>query len=332
MGCTFVQVPIHSIPLSMIPRRSRVMKAKPGFVRHLEKNGCRCRVTSVDHLEELGREIVSIHDEGLLEDAIYNYTGTKKPYHSPKLPRTLPGAKSIVVVSTPQPMIRATFRWEGRDVRLTVPPTYADAYRVENRVRRLLKEAFAPRRYKLVRARLPLKLLAVRSGLALYGRNNIAYVPMFGSFHRLSAFYSDYDSPVDNWQDKRALPMCDRCRACLDACPTRAIRDDRFLVSAERCLTFMNEKPADVIFPRWVDASWHNALVGCMHCQMVCPYNRRHTVWFDDREEFGEEETAYLLRGEFRGERAARMDRKLKRIGLDLTAFPRNLGVLLGVE
>jgi hypothetical protein len=39
--------------------------------------------------------------------------------------------------------------------------------------------------------------------------------------------------------------------------------------------------------------------------------------------------TAYLLEGEFKGEKAKAMEEKLKLIGLDLSIFPRNLQVLL---
>lgn len=305
------------------------MKTRAEFAKHLEQNGCHGSVVSVEHLDELGREMRTLHDEGLLDDNIYHYTGTKRPYHTPRLPRSLPDAKSIIVVTTPQPMVRSSFHWRGEIVRLVTPPTYSDAYRLERMSRRLLKNALGERGHRFVRARLPLKLLAVRSGLALYGRNNLAYIPRFGSFHRPAAFYSDYESPVDNWQDKRALPLCDRCTACLDACPTKAIRADRFLVSAEKCLTYLNEKSSDIPFPRWVSPSSHNALVGCMRCQVACPYNKKHNDWYEDREEFSEEETAYLLGGKFSGKKAAVMETRLKRIGLDLSGFPRNLRVLL---
>ena len=48
----------------------------------------------------------------------------------------------------------------------------------------------------------------------------------------------------------------------MNKCPTKAIRQDRFLISAEQCLTFFNEKPDD--FPEWVNPVWHNCLIGCM--------------------------------------------------------------------
>lgn len=229
-------------------------------------------------------------------------------------------------------MLRTTFHWEGRKVQAVVPPTYFDANKVTWRARHELKEAFKPRQYRFVRSTLPVKLLAVRSGLAQYGRNNITYVPRYGSFHRLTAFYSDYDSPTDNWQDKHALPLCAKCNACIRACPTGAIQKDRFLIRAERCLTYLNEKDAKHEFPKWLDASAHNSIIGCMRCQMVCPYDKKVADWCEHRGEFSEEETAYLLRGVFKGEKGTKMKRKLSSIGLDLNTFPRNLKVILDAE
>lgn len=286
-------------------------------------------MVSVDHLEELGAEIGALHDKGLLADEIYNYTGTERPFHTPRLPRSLPGAKSLIIVGTPQPMVRTTFHWRGRAYKLEVPPTYFDAPKVASRARNTLREAFRPCEYRFVRAQIPQKLLAVRSGLAMYGRNNITYIPKYGSFYRPTVFYTDYESPVDYWQEKKALPLCSKCRACRNACPTGAIQPERFLIRADICLTYLNEKPAKTRFPKWVKASSHNALIGCMRCQKACPYDKQMVSWYEDRGEFSEEETEYLLKGKFSGRKAKRMETKLKRVGLDLSSFPRNLKVLL---
>jgi epoxyqueuosine reductase len=316
-----------SIDESSIPRRSDTMDGKLRFIQYLEKRGCYGSVVSTKHLEELGAEIKALHDEHALADAIYTDYGG--PIFNPRLPRSLPHAKSIVVVATPQPMLRTTFHHDGNSYQFIVPPTYFDAAKVTWHARSLLKEAFRANSYRFVRAVLPLKLLAVRSGLAFYGKTNVTYVPKYGSFHRLTAFYSDYDCPVDNWQEKKALPLCGKCRACLNACPTGAIHKDRFLIRAERCLTYLNEKASKHNFPEWVDPSSHNALVGCMRCQWACPYDKDLVNSFEDRGEFSEEETAYLLKGKFSGPKAASIEKKLKWLGIDLSIFPRNLQALL---
>ncbi len=303
------------------------MSGKLRFIQHLEKNGCYASVVSADHAVELGEEIRSLHDEGRIDDSLYS--DYLKAYVTPQLPRSLPKANSIIVVSMPQPMIRTTFHRKGRAYQFVIPPTYYDGNKVVRRSRRLLAEAFEPESYKFVRAALPVKLLAVRSGLALYGKNNITYVPKHGSFHRLTAFYSDYDSPIDNWREKNVLPLCDKCKACLNACPTGAIMRDRFQIRAERCLTYLNEKASGNKFPQWIDSSAHNSLIGCMRCQRICPYDKDVVDWYEDRGVFSEEETAYLLKGKFQGSKAAKMEKKLKLVGVDLSIFPRNLEALL---
>jgi epoxyqueuosine reductase len=303
------------------------MSGKPNFIRYLEKHGCLASVVSTKHLEELSTEINALHKQHLLADAIYTDYGGK--VFNPHLPKSFPRARSVIVVATPQPMLRTTFHHDGHSYQFIVPPTYFDYFKVTSHAKNLLKEAFGSKSYRFVKASLPLKLLAVRSGLASYGRTNVTYVPKYGSFHRLTAFYSDYESPIDYWQEKKALPLCGKCKACLNACPTGAIHEDRFLIRAERCLTYLNEKASKHKFPSWVDPSSHNALIGCLRCQLACPYDKELRTNFEDRGEFSEEETAYLLKGKFSGSKAVSIEKKLKRLGLDLSTFPRNLQALL---
>jgi epoxyqueuosine reductase len=300
------------------------------LLQHLEKRGYRASIVSASHVDELGEEIRTLHERGQIYDEFYRQY--ENPYFHPKLPGDFKDAKSIVVMATPQPMIRTTFHFKGRDFKLMVPPTYFDGNKVTSKARRDLKTALGPKEYRAVRATLPQKLLAARSGLAMYGRNNITYIPGLGSLYRLTSFYTDYESPVDMWQDREMLPQCAKCKACMKACPTMAIQEDRFLLHVDRCLTYMNEKSSEHAFPEWVDRGAHNMLIGCMRCQRSCPYDKDLVNWYEDRGEFNEEETAYLLKGVFREKEAERMNRKLKRIGLDLTVFPRNLDVLLDRE
>lgn len=292
---------------------------------YLEKNGCYGRVVSIDHLEELREQVKDLHAKGLLDESYY--IGSVVPRLEPKEVRGMSKARSIFVTSIPSPAIRTRFHWKGEEIELTIPPTYDSYVSASNRSRQLLKEAFAPEKHWIARAILPIKLLAVRSGLAKYGRNNITYIPKCGSFHTLSALYTDYESPEDHWQEMEALPKCATCRACMKACPTGAISEDRFLIRVEKCLTYFSEMPSSKPFPEWISPSAHNSLVGCMRCQRACPYNKDIIDWHRNAGNFTEEETAYLLKGEFKGAKAKAMDRKLKRIGLDLSVFPRNLEV-----
>jgi epoxyqueuosine reductase len=161
----------------------------------------------------------------------------------------------------------------------------------------LVNNILEPNGYKAAYARLPQKTLAVRCGLAKYGRNNITYVEGMGSFHRLTTLYSDFPSNEDNWRELQMMEMCNECSACTRKCPTGAIPTDRFLLRVERCLTHHNEQPQEVPFPDWIDPSWHNCLVGCLHCQYVCPVNKKVKNWTEKGPEFTEEETKLILEG-----------------------------------
>jgi epoxyqueuosine reductase len=150
-----------------------------------------------------------------------------------------------------------------------------------------------------------------------------------GSFLQLVAVYSDLPCQRDSWQEAQMMKSCRKCYACRQNCPTGAIPDDRFLLRAERCIVFHNEKKGDIPFPVWIDPSWHNCLFGCLHCQRVCPQNREFLRWIEEKEEFSQEETALLLEGVPRERLPAATVRKLEHLDLleDTDRLPRNLGV-----
>lgn len=192
----------------------------------------------------------------------------------------------------------------------------------------------AKKGYRVARTVLPLKLLAVRSGLGSYGRNNVCYVSGMGSFLQLVAFFSDLPCHEDHWQEPQMMENCQNCYACRQNCPTDAIPSDRFLLHAERCISFHNEKKGNIPFPTQIDPSSHNCLIGCMHCQRVCPQNREFLQWIEEKEEFTQEETALLLKGVPRDQLPATTMRKLERLELleDAEILPRNLSVFFGAQ
>ena len=153
-----------------------------------------------------------------------------------------------------------------------MPPHYAGYRTVPDGLTAVVAEALAAGGHRAVRFEPPLKTLAAGSGLARYGRNNVAYVPGLGSYLMLAACATDAPPPAGTpWSEPRQLARCERCTACLRACPAGAIRADRFLLQTDRCLTSTNESEAP--FPDWVDPAWHHAAVGCLRCQQSCPEN-----------------------------------------------------------
>jgi len=293
----------------------------------LKERGYKGRIVSIQHLGDLQEEIEGRYRQGLFDEEFYQEWLTGFAFSPPD---SLPEARSMIVVAVPQPQTRVTFTWDGEPVRFIIPPTYFEQ-RTENRVRELLARVLEPAGYRVAEAVLPKKLLAVRSGLAAYGKNNISYVPGMGSFHGLVAVYSDLSAQEDNWREPQMMESCQNCSACLRHCPVGAITSERFLLRAERCITFHNEKPGDVPFPAWIDPSWHNCLVGCLHCQRVCPQNREFLHWVEERVEFSQEETALLLQGVALDQLPPATAKKLEQSDAVelLDVLPRNLGVLL---
>lgn len=297
------------------------------LLSQLARQGYQGRIVSIAFLGALQRELEGHYRQGLLDQELYQ-TYLAGFRFSP--PRALPGARSIIVVAIPQPQTQVTFTRNGEALRFVIPPTYPER-EMEQRAWELLTQVLGPAGYRVAKATLPKKLLAVRSGLAAYGKNNITYVPGMGSFHGLVAAYSDLPAPEGNWQQAQMLEACRNCSACLRHCPAGAITSERFLLHAERCITFHNEKPSDVPFPAWIDPSWHNCLVGCLHCQRVCPQNREVWQWVREGAEFSQEETALLLEGIPFDQLPPAVADKLERLEMDSYAdvLPRNLNALL---
>jgi len=292
----------------------------------LAQRGYKGRIVSIRHLQDLQEEIEGHRGRGLFDEEFYQ---EYLSWFEFKVPESLPGARSLIIIAVPSPQSQAIFKWNGESRALIIPPTYVRYKETTKMVEDYLRSILSPEGYNVASARLPLKLLAVRSGLGQYGKNNICYVPGMGSFLQLVAVYSDLPCQEDTWQDAQVMKRCQSCDACRSKCPTGAIPSDRFLLRAERCIPFHNEKQGDVPFPAWMDLSWHNCVIGCLQCQRVCPEDRDFLGWVEGKEEFSEEETSLLLKGVEIDKLPATTVEKLKRLDLirQFETLPRNLGV-----
>jgi len=302
---------------------------KQDLLGKLEERGYAARIVPIHHLGDLREGIEGAYKRGLIDEDVYREYLTVLRFEPPA---SLPDARSLIVVAVPQPSVQFTFTWDGKPAPLVVPPTYLKSRQVDRQVEDVLAEILHPAGYRVTPAPVPKKLLAVCSGLAVYGRNNVSYVDGMGSFYRLAAFASDLPCLEDTWQKPRMMEACQKCAACRRKCPTGAITVERFLLHAERCIVFHNEKPTSVPFPGWIDASAHNCLVGCMTCQRVCPQNKDFVHWVEEGAAFSQEETTLLLQGQILDRLPPATADKLERSGLAsyLDVLPRNLAALLG--
>jgi len=296
-----------------------------GLIRSkLEERGYRGATLPIAHVAQLKHEIEGRLSRKEMDAALYEKYGT---YLKSDVAAGLPRARSVVITAAPQPQRKVTFHFNGQTYSAIIPPTYyADT---DDQIGDILENIVNAAGHQLHRTAVPLKLLAVRSGLAEYGKNNITYVEGLGSFLRLRAFVSDMPPDTSEWVEPQAMKQCDSCKACLKACPTGAIIPDRFLIHAERCITFHNEWSGE--FPEWIDPAWHNSLVGCMKCQIVCPLNKPFAKWVEEGETFNQAETDSILNGvpldRLPPETAHKLNRSYMAEYLDV--LPRNLRILL---
>lgn len=258
------------------------------ILRQLSKIKIKARIVSCSHLKDLQKELQGLRVQGGISEEFYYCRLSQFQF---EVPQSLPEAKTLIIAAFPQPTIVIILNLDGQRFPVKIPPTYL--YYSDDLIQKFLEAMLNPLGYRIAKSSLPLKLLAVRSGLGRYGRNNICYVPGLGSYHRLVAFFSDYPATVDSWGPARMANFCRTCQICLNICPTGAIRPNKFLISAERCLTYMNEGETD--FPVWLNNMAHNAVVGCLRCQEACPQNFKIKDSIFSCGEFTEVESRILL-------------------------------------
>lgn len=295
------------------------------------KHGDRAEIVSIKCLEDIKKEIENLNKNNPLNSYQKYIT---EDFYMLDLPKVDFDIRSIIIVASPSPaMVKVNFNWKEKKKFLILPSTYMDNVSTPVAIEEYLNKFLKPKGYNIKNAsKLPKKLLAVKSGLGLYGRNNLCYVEGKGSFVNLILFFSDVPCKENNLQEIGQMDLCKSCKACLSSCPTSAIREDRFLIDNERCLTYFNEGGGE--FPGWIDESSHNCIYGCMRCQNICPKNKQYLNNIVEPVEFTEEEVLQLLEGKSAEGFSDKLIEKLELLNMIgyLEALPRNLKILLDRE
>lgn len=287
--------------------------------------GFKAKAFKAGHLEEIKGEFEKLVGQGLLDRAFYNRDLTGFNYDVEGM---LEDAKTVIIVAAPQHKSIAEFDIEGRILEAVIPPIYMYPG-INSKISDIFDRVLVVSGFRYARAVLPLKLIAARSGLSAYGRNNISYVPGLGSFARLNAYVTNYEFEEDSWGEAGIMDSCRACSLCAEKCPTAAISKERFLIYAHKCMTSFNEYETPI--PGWIHSSWHNSLVGCMKCQEVCPHNRKQKDIIDERISFDEKETGMILEGCAFESLPEATRNKISYMGLEsyYGVLPRNIRLLL---
>jgi epoxyqueuosine reductase len=112
------------------------------------------------------------------------------------------------------------------------------------------------------------RTLAAAAGVGWIGANGCLHVPGRGSHVLLCEIVSNLPLAADG----PIASGCDRCGACVKACPTGAI-DSTGLVDARRCVSCLTIECRGTI-EREFWPLMGGRLFGCDRCQEACPHNR----------------------------------------------------------
>jgi epoxyqueuosine reductase len=165
------------------------------------------------------------------------------------------------------------------------------------------------------------KPLGQSAGLGWQGKHTNLVSKAHGSWLFLGAIYTTLEFPPDAPHEDR----CGSCRACQDACPTKAFPAP-YRLDARRCISYLTIEHKGPV-PEEFRRALGNRIYGCDDCLAVCPWNKfaseaQTMQAFLPRAELAAPRLAELLALDDAGFRKLFSGSPIKRIGRD--RFVRN--------
>lgn len=119
---------------------------------------------------------------------------------------------------------------------------------------------------------------AEKAGIGFIGRNKNLITREFGSWVFLSVILTNLELDFD----EPAKFGCGTCRACIDACPTKAIEEEEpvgrlkrnTIIDSKKCISYQTIENKDEEIPEEIKTQMQDRMFGCDICQEVCPWNR----------------------------------------------------------
>jgi epoxyqueuosine reductase len=291
------------------------------IINELENYGIKSRIIPVGCLSEIKEEMEELKRKVNLNGFQKWIINDQYVFDLPKVEFEI---RSVIVTAARYKLVKAVFNYKGKRA-------YDIFCKSTMNMNETVSEALKKNGYHAeYNYWYPMKRLAVRSGLAEYGKNNITYIDDWGSFYGLSVFLSDAPCDEYTWRPVKNMDICNDCNICLNNCPTGAILSDRFLIDNEKCISRYNENGTEP-FPEWIPKTAHRSLVDCLFCQKFCPKNEKLFENITDTVEFSENETVLLSAGEKKENLPRELIDKIDNYNLNwfYSSIPRNLKAML---